>query len=443
MFGQGGGDAGRLIRFDNDDDCGRRQPGFQSRRHRAGETTDAGLDEQMRWPGITCRGDLIANLGSDNSITRHHVSDDRVGGIIGSVGDKNPLAGARRLGGDFDGVVKSAVHPSNISALRPDPAGAIGGNAGMQINVRGRAGKAGGGGDGKTMIARAGADQRGQGAAVSGIAKPRDISLGDSGERAKAGIGAAQRFETAEIAAPLVLGEYLRQAEFPGQIGQIEQRRRRIGRRESDEFAGDVVGALARGGRDIHPPILIQDGAGGRRNQARQRLFSPIFGLSMPISASLDDFDRALLAQVQVNNQMPARQLAEKIGLSESAVLRRLRRLRSEGVIAADVSIVSPSVLGLPLTIHVLVSLERESAALLDAFTRKLRGRPEVRQAWYVTGEADCVLLLQLAGMEAYEGFAREMFHDDPNVRAFRTIVSMREIVGPNHSKPQRAVPAP
>jgi Lrp/AsnC family transcriptional regulator, leucine-responsive regulatory protein len=124
-------------------------------------------------------------------------------------------------------------------------------------------------------------------------------------------------------------------------------------------------------------------------------------------------------------------------------VLRRLRRLRGEGIIAADVSIVSPSVLGLPLTIHVLVSLERESAALLDAFTRKLRTRPEVRQAWYVTGEVDCVLLLQLSSMEAYESFAREMFHDDPNVRAFRTIVSMREIVGPNHSKPQRAVPAP
>ena len=158
----------------------------------------------------------------------------------------------------------------------------------------------------------------------------------------------------------------------------------------------------------------------------------------MPKSAALDDFDCALLAQVQVDNQLPARRLAETVGLSESAVLRRLRRLRREGIIVADVSIVRPSVLGLPLTMHVLVSLEREGAALLDAFTRKLRSRPEVRQAWYVTGDADSVLLLQLASMEAYEGFSREMFHDDPNVRAFRTIIAMREIVGPAHSKPQR-----
>jgi Lrp/AsnC family transcriptional regulator, leucine-responsive regulatory protein len=157
----------------------------------------------------------------------------------------------------------------------------------------------------------------------------------------------------------------------------------------------------------------------------------------MPKSVALDDFDRSLLAQVQIDNQLPARRLAERIGLSESAVLRRLRRLRREGIIVADVSVVSPAVLGLPLTIHVLVSLEREGAALLDAFTRKLRGRLEVRQAWYVTGDADFILLLQLASMEAYEVFTREVFHDDSNVRAFRTIIAMREIVGPANSKPQ------
>ena len=67
----------------------------------------------------------------------------------------------------------------------------------------------------------------------------------------------------------------------------------------------------------------------------------------MPNSVALDRFDRALLAQVQVDNQLPARRLAERVGLSESAVLRRLRRLRREGVIVADVSVVHPGVLGL------------------------------------------------------------------------------------------------
>lgn len=160
----------------------------------------------------------------------------------------------------------------------------------------------------------------------------------------------------------------------------------------------------------------------------------------MTKTAALDRFDHALLALVQQDNQTPARILAEQVGLSESAVLRRLRRLRREGVIIADRALVRPAMLGLPLTLHVLVSLEREGAAELDAFIRKARSRAEVRQAWYVTGEADFVLLLQLPDMEAYDRFAREVFHDDPNVRAFRTIVAMREIVGPADARPLMAM---
>lgn len=145
-------------------------------------------------------------------------------------------------------------------------------------------------------------------------------------------------------------------------------------------------------------------------------------------NADLDRFDRALLERLRVNNQTPARILAEQVGLSESAVLRRLRNLRKTGVIIADVSVVHPAVLGTPLTIHVLVSLEREGTRELDAFERKLRARSEVQGAWYVTGEADFVLLLRVGSMEAYERFTREVFHDDPNVRAFRTIITLREV---------------
>ncbi|MBE9603427.1 Lrp/AsnC family transcriptional regulator [Acetobacteraceae bacterium H6797] len=151
----------------------------------------------------------------------------------------------------------------------------------------------------------------------------------------------------------------------------------------------------------------------------------------MPKSVTLDAADHALLAEIQRDNQTPARVLAEKLGLSESAVLRRLRRLRREKVVVADVAVVDPAVLGTPLTILVLVSLEREGTARLDAFVRKLRERPEVKRAWYVTGEADFVLELRVADMGAYEAFSREVLLDDANLRSFRTIVSMREVVGP------------
>jgi DNA-binding Lrp family transcriptional regulator len=149
----------------------------------------------------------------------------------------------------------------------------------------------------------------------------------------------------------------------------------------------------------------------------------------MPKSV-IDDFDRALLDLVQRDNLTPARLLAERVGLSESAVLRRLRRLRREKIIAADVSIVRPEAIGLPLTIIALVSLERENSGVLDAFARQARARDEVRQCWYVTGESDLALVLRVESMAAYEMFTREMFGANPDVRAFKTLVAMREIVG-------------
>lgn len=70
-------------------------------------------------------------------------------------------------------------------------------------------------------------------------------------------------------------------------------------------------------------------------------------------------------------------------------------------MIVADVSIVHPAVLGTPPATHVLVAMKKEGTAQPDGFIRKLRAREEVRRAWYVTGEADFVLLLQVRDMEA------------------------------------------
>ena len=149
----------------------------------------------------------------------------------------------------------------------------------------------------------------------------------------------------------------------------------------------------------------------------------------MAKSVELDSFDHALLREMQRNNQTPARVLAERIGLSQSAVLRRLRRLRAERVIVADVSIVSPETLGVPVTVHVLVSINQGSRTYAD-FARTLERRPEVKQASYVTGGADFVVLLQLESMAAYAAFAGEVFHDNPTVTEYRSFVAMKEVVG-------------
>lgn len=143
---------------------------------------------------------------------------------------------------------------------------------------------------------------------------------------------------------------------------------------------------------------------------------------------NLDSFDHALLEVVQRNNLTPARQIAKKVGLSESAVLRRLRRLRKTGVIVNDISVVHPSSLGRTLTVIVLVSLVREGLMQIEKFSAVMRARSEVVNTWYVTGEADFVVVLQLRDMSHYELFTHEVFLSDPNVAGFKTMVSMRDV---------------
>ncbi|WP_242122542.1 Lrp/AsnC family transcriptional regulator [Sphingobium sp. Sx8-8] len=146
-------------------------------------------------------------------------------------------------------------------------------------------------------------------------------------------------------------------------------------------------------------------------------------------NVELDPFDRRIIAVVRRNNLEPARSIAQTVGLSESAVLRRLRRLRASGVIVADVSLVDPMRLSPSITIHVLVELNQSGLRLEKTFADKLAERTEVIGAWNVTGRTDFLLMVAVPSIEAYQRFSDEVLAADENVRDFETLVSLREIV--------------
>lgn len=141
-----------------------------------------------------------------------------------------------------------------------------------------------------------------------------------------------------------------------------------------------------------------------------------------------DRFDVALLNVVQENNQLTAEQFADKVGLSSSACQRRLKRLRAEGMITADVSLVSPKATGPRVTLIVLVSVEREQSDLFAGFKRSIQSHPEVTQCYYVTGSADFILVINVATMEEYGAFAERVFINDRNIRAFQSFACMQQI---------------
>lgn len=149
----------------------------------------------------------------------------------------------------------------------------------------------------------------------------------------------------------------------------------------------------------------------------------------------LDDFDRRLIEFVRQDNLEPARSLADKVGLSISAVLRRLRRLRETGVIVADIAVVAPELTGSALTMHVLVRMHQPGRRAMDAFARKISRRPEVTGAWEVTGDDDFVLKVEIGSMDEYAVFTREVLDDEEGVLSFKTLITIRQVVEDSISK--------
>lgn len=146
------------------------------------------------------------------------------------------------------------------------------------------------------------------------------------------------------------------------------------------------------------------------------------------IMSSLDSFDLAILRILQENNGTSQREIGEAVNLSAASVLRRIRRMESEGVISANIAQISPEAVGLPLTIIVQVELASETPRDMDAAKRRFRMAPEVQQCHYVTGDADFVLILVVSSMADYEEFTRRVFFESGNIKKFRTMVSMDRV---------------
>ncbi|GLZ88627.1 ArsR family transcriptional regulator [Metapseudomonas resinovorans] len=142
----------------------------------------------------------------------------------------------------------------------------------------------------------------------------------------------------------------------------------------------------------------------------------------------LDRIDAKLLDEMQRNNRTSSEELGERVGLSSTGVQRRLKRLRSEGVIQADVSVINPKAVGRDVMMLVLVSLERERADIIDKFKQSIRSTPEIMSGYYVTGDADFVLLITAKSIEDYEQFTRQFFYNNSNIKWFKTMVVMDRV---------------
>jgi Lrp/AsnC family leucine-responsive transcriptional regulator len=148
----------------------------------------------------------------------------------------------------------------------------------------------------------------------------------------------------------------------------------------------------------------------------------------LALSAKLDNFDRAILRELQSNARITNQQLSERVGLSPSPCLRRLRRLEDEGYIAGYTAIVDEKRLGLGVAIFMSIKLERQVDSALTTFETEIAKYPEVIDCWLMTGENDYLLLIRAAGLTEYEQFLTGTFTKIPGIASIQSSVSLRRV---------------
>lgn len=145
----------------------------------------------------------------------------------------------------------------------------------------------------------------------------------------------------------------------------------------------------------------------------------------MDENIELDALDHRILAQLQEDCSLSNQDLAARVHASAPTCLRRVRRLRELGVIEKEVALIRPGALGLPLTAIVEVTLDSQSADLLDAFEVQVGDEPNITQCYRVSSGPDFVLIVQLTDMPAYHALAHRCFVARHHVRNVRTFFSV------------------
>ena len=143
------------------------------------------------------------------------------------------------------------------------------------------------------------------------------------------------------------------------------------------------------------------------------------------MSLTLDDADLTILRVLQSDCRVGLERLSQACNLSVPSVQRRLKRLRESKLIREEVAILDPAYFDYKMTFIVLVELDRETLQQLDLFRKRAKAEPQVQQCYYVTGEADFILICTAKDMQDFEALTHRLFFENSNVRRFRTSVTM------------------
>lgn len=145
-------------------------------------------------------------------------------------------------------------------------------------------------------------------------------------------------------------------------------------------------------------------------------------------SLAFDAIDRRILAALQEDGRLSNVELAERVGLSPSPCLRRVRRLEAAGVIRGYRALLDRQRLGLGLTVFASIKIEGHQEEHTNAVQEAFRALPEVVACHLVSGESDFLLEVVVPDLGAYERLLLGRLLKLPGVKDVRSSFAMRQV---------------
>ena len=143
---------------------------------------------------------------------------------------------------------------------------------------------------------------------------------------------------------------------------------------------------------------------------------------------ALDRLDRRILEVIQQDARISNADLAARVGLSPSPCWRRVRALEASGVIRRYVTLASPEALGLPVNVFVSITLERQVEGNLERFERAVLTRPEVMEAYLMTGDFDYLLRVVVPDIQSYQRFVLEQLSRIEGVASIKSSFALKQV---------------
>lgn len=150
--------------------------------------------------------------------------------------------------------------------------------------------------------------------------------------------------------------------------------------------------------------------------------------LAEPANGPLDETDRRILKAMQADGRMTVQAIADRVGLSASPCLRRIRHMEDAGIITAYSVTIDQRSVGLPVSVFVSIKLERQRSNELDRFGDAISDWPEVMECYLMTGQFDYLLRVVCADLAAYEIFLREKLTRVEGVSSIESSFSLAQV---------------